>query len=545
MNHLSWLAHALSHRKIRRATSRHIEQLRSTSTRVSRGAVDRLLADFNQQPGVKVHVGDTAWGDCVSVPLSELVRSCGVMTGGMGSGKTMAACTVAKAIIEQLPELDSVGFGVLDPKGELYDTVLYLVAERLQKLDGNARQALLDRVVVIDFSAREALCSYNILAHEPYSETDFFINSRLETLCELLPSGDKLSLRGAHVLKNAIALLSDCSLPIVYLDELLSSPLFRHKIVKRSHNAIARSFFEHYFDKESQATVAALRVRMDTLFASEGVRLALSGSTAPDFRALQNEGKVVLINCAGPSITRGVRLLLQGLILSDIRQAIFARPNRPRVNYLWLMDEAQNFFINRQQAADVLDTLTMGRSFGTFFMFLCQNLTASVPDSRLLEQLYTNIRWSLTLRGTPSDARFLRAALPATGNRLKPQAQAYQERVAYSPDEERTLLLEEIANLPDRTGYLWLKALSREAVKITTADVALPSHSEFRRAVNALREEPGLGRRISRSEHEEQTDARQNEWFGNKTEEASTTDEVLGEKYEQEASAWRPSEARG
>lgn len=29
---------------------------------------------------------------------------------------------------------------------------------------------------------------------------------------------------------------------------------------------------------------------------------------------MQNEGKILIVNCAGPTITRGVRLLLQGLV---------------------------------------------------------------------------------------------------------------------------------------------------------------------------------------------------------------------------------------
>src|SRR5439155_11476990 len=127
-----------------------------------------------------------------------------------------------------------------------------------------------------------------------------------------------------------------------------------------------------------------LRARMEALFASEGVRLALLGSTAPDFKRLQNEGKIVLVNCAGPTITRGVRLLLQGLVLSDIRQSIFARPNEPPVTYLWLADEAQNFFLTRQQQESMVDILIMPRSFGSFFYFLCQNVSTAVLDARIL-----------------------------------------------------------------------------------------------------------------------------------------------------------------
>src|SRR5207249_8516976 len=139
------------------------------------------------------------------------------------------------------------------------------------------------------------------------------------------------------------------------LDEVLSEEALRTRILSRSKNPAVRDYFVRHLRKEGQQTIAALRARMETLVASEGVRLALSGTTAPDFRTLQNEGKIVLINCAGPSITRGVRLLLQGLVRSDIRQAIFARPNNPPVTYWWMADEAQNFFLTRHQQASMAD----------------------------------------------------------------------------------------------------------------------------------------------------------------------------------------------
>src|SRR2546428_2261557 len=186
---------------------------------------------------------------------------------------------------------------------------------------------------------------------------------------------------------------------------------------------------------------------MEALFASEGRRLAWAGSAAPDFLRYQNEGKIVLINCAGPTITRGVRLLLQGLVLSDIRQSIFARPNNPPMTYLWCADEAQNFFLTRQQQENMADILTMARSFGSFFYFLCQNLSTAIPDARVLEQLHTNIRWSLTLRGSSRDAQFLRPALPVTGRLARPEPHSFRERTPYSSEYERSLLLDGVANL--------------------------------------------------------------------------------------------------
>src|SRR5947209_20469712 len=87
--------------------------------------------------------------------------------------------------------------------------------------------------------------------------------------------------------------------------------------------------------------------------------------------------------------------------------------------------EAQNFFLTRQQQEDMADVLTMARSFGSFFYFLCQNLSTVIPDARILEQLHTNIRWSLTLRGSPRDAQFLRPALPITGRVERPEIRPF------------------------------------------------------------------------------------------------------------------------
>jgi hypothetical protein len=461
------------------------------------------------------------------------------MTGGMGSGKTMAACAILEDMIGLMPGLRSLSFGVLDAKGELFERAVFLLARRLEQLEGRAREELLHRIVIVDFSSREAVSQYNILARWPDTEQDFFVMSRLETLRELLPAGEKLSLRGASVLKNVLALLSEFELPVTYLTHVLDSQALRAKLLARSKRPDVRSYFGRHFAQEAKATISALRARMESLFASDGVRLALAGSTAPDFRRLQNEGKIVLVNCAGQSITRGVRLLLQGLVLSDIRQAIFSRPNNPPVSYLWLADEAQNFFLTRQQQENMADVLTMARSFGSFFLFLCQNVSTAIPDARILETLHTNIRWSLTLRGLPKDAQFLRAALPVTGQLRRPEPHPFRERTNYSLAEERSLLLDGIAHLPDRTGYLVLKTRAPEAIKITTPTLELPEGNAFRRIAEDLRTEPRLGGRMRRSEYEQRIAERDREWL-DLAEEPSDLGQTFEKKYEEEHNAWQP-----
>jgi hypothetical protein len=181
---------------------------------------------------------------------------------------------------------------------------------------------------------------------------------------------------------------------------------------------------------------------------------------------------------------------------------------------LWCADEAQNFFLTKQQQDDMADVLTMARSFGSFFYFLCQNLTTAVPDARILEQLHTNIRWSLTLRGTPRDAQFLRPALPVTGRLQRPDPHPYRERTTYSTEEERSILLDGIAHLPDGLGYLWLKTRSAEAIKLRTARIELPQGESFRNMVAELRKQPGFGGRVSRQSYEKQIRERDQKWLG-------------------------------
>jgi hypothetical protein len=160
----------------------------------------------------------------------------------------------------------------------------------------------------------------------------------------------------------------------------------------------------------------------------------------------------------------------------------------------------------------MVDLLTMSRSFGSFFLYLTQNLSSAVQDASMLETLYTNIRWSLCLRNTSQDAAFLKAALPITGQRRKMSRDPYRPPEYYSAAEERALLLEGMACLPDREGWLWLKALSGEAVRIKTKTLNLPQAEEFKEAVERIRFDAQVGNRTPRAEFLRKITKRDRKW---------------------------------
>lgn len=267
---------------------------------------------------------------------------------------------------------------------------------------------------------------------------------------------------------------------------------------------------------------------MGALLVSKGVRLTLSGSTAPDFRRLQDDGAIVLVNCFGEHISSSVRRLLQCLVVSDIHSSVFRR--QQKTNFLWFFDEAQSLFGVQALREHMDDLLRLSRSFGSHYLLITQNLTASITDPRLLRIVSTNAKWSLSFRGEPSDCAFLKAALPITGRKPQPRLDPFQDQRFYSVAEERAMKLDAIAHLPDRVAYLWLRSRSAQAIKIKTRELAIPQGAKLADVTNQIRRDPSIGNRISLAEYERTIAERDRQWLVQSESDFGTT---LTEKFRQ------------
>jgi hypothetical protein len=460
-------------RRLKRATTEYLDNLRRNQHQDVEASTLQRLRNLPQG----VALGRTPNGRSVELPL-DLLTNFSVTTGSQGSGKTMFVLLLISAMLRSRRP-----FGLVDAKGELFDRALYLISQFPE---------VWERVVIIDFGNRDVVSPYNILV--PHGDDlDYFLTRRLETVKELLPAKDRLSLRGTDLLRQVVALLAELRLPATQIERALTDGRFRAKLLRGCQKPETKWYFHKIFPAESQATIGAVRVRISTLLASESMRLSLGGASAPDFRRLQDEGKIVLVNCAGPRITRGVRLFLLGLVLSDIRQSIFARVARNR--YLWFMDEAQNLFKTPSQQEDVAEVLNTGRSFGTFFHFITQHLETAISRREILDIMHQNLIWSFTLRSNPQDCSFLQPVLPVSGRRLK-QTRPFQEPEFLTREEERRFLFERIAHLPDRAGYLFVKTHTPEAIRLNTDTVEIGNN--FEDVVREMKETPEFGGRVLR-----------------------------------------------
>jgi hypothetical protein len=508
---MRWILDQLFGKRLHEHTARYLEALRRAPMRASRSNATEFAASLGELSSHAIFLGESPSGEKVSIPMSDVLNSHAMVTGGTGSGETRFALLILKSVIGLLPGDRTVGCCVLDPKGETFAGALYLLKQRIGELGKAEARELRRRIVVIDFSLRDPVSSYNILARWPNAEADFFAGSRADLLLDLLPGSDALSLGGSALLRKAILLLSEFGLPIGWLDELLFDDALRSRLLARSANTDLVAYFTRQFPNVPKQTIAALSRRMEALFSSDALRCVLSGRAAPDFRALQDEGKVVLINCAGANLSRGVRRLLQALVVSDFCQAVFSRERRS-TPFLFVPDEAQNFFITERLRDQMTDFLCMSRSFGVHGLFLTQSITAAVQDSRVLNTLRTNVRWSFAMRGEPSDAAHLKGALPVTGRKARTRTSPFEEPSFHTLSEERSIALEGVANLPDRMGYLWLKSRALGAFLMRTADLDLPIASELEQEILALRCDPTFGMRQSRKEYDFTAEQRNREW---------------------------------
>jgi hypothetical protein len=511
---MRWLLDQLFGARIEKETARYLGQLALLPALASQKNATELLERFDAELGLKVTLGTTPWGQPVRVPLAELVRAYGQIGGGMGTGKTWVAGNIGAAIIDRAAYDPTVGLGCVDAKRDLFLVLLFLLQEKLKELersDPSAAEGLRQRIFICDFGCTDPVTSYNILAPWAGSDLEFFAASRTDLLLDLLEGGDDLSLSGKAVLQKLILLLAEFRLPIGLLNSVIDNENLRRRLVARSRNENVAMYFTQRFPSVPKPTIAALQRRIEALLACEAVRLVLNGPSAPDFRRLQDQSAIVLVNCFGENISRGVRRLLHCLILSDGCRSVFARQEKEK-SFLWVCDEAQNFFLTPTLRENMADVLTMGRSFGSYFLYLTQNVSTAVQDARILAILHTNIRWALALRGEPSDCAFLRSALPVTGRRLRPEMNPFAERSFYSLAEERALVLEEMGSLPDRTAYAWFKARSPEAIKIKTQELAVPQGGDLDMATRSIRRDPGIGMRLSRKEYERLIAERDREW---------------------------------
>jgi len=436
-----------------------------------RNEVKAVLQKLSENQEHLFELGKTEWGFPLILPFSKFIAH-SLVTGSTGSGKSYVSLLLLNQMLHHLNSGGNTSMGFLDPKGELAQKAIQYIQAYAYGLEENEREKFLEKVVIIDFSNTELITPYNIL-HCSDQPKELLINNRLETISQIYQGSTALTARMKSTLKYCLSLLVENELPITFFEKVFFDNSLYKRLANKSSDQRLKYYFLKRFDQELKSTIYALRQRIDGLFVSQGVRLSLSGKTAPDFRKLQDEGCIIIINLAGPNISRATTEFLLHIILSDIKQSVFQRV-KPEKSFLWHIDEAQTLFKTHSSKENMNDLLTMSRSFGSFFTLLCQSLSSSVRDKDILNSILANVRWLLTLRSTPRDAQVISSAIPVYGNISNNRHSPHSRSNTLTHEQELKIRLSEISHFAERTGYIWLKSELTKAVKIKTKELLLP-----------------------------------------------------------------------
>src|SRR5689334_19146634 len=90
---------AIAGGRLKRETQRRLHEVQHGPAAAARKRVQELHAALHALPGPKVQLGTMTSGEIVDVPLIDMVKACGLTTGGMGSGKTMFALLPIAALL--------------------------------------------------------------------------------------------------------------------------------------------------------------------------------------------------------------------------------------------------------------------------------------------------------------------------------------------------------------------------------------------------------------------------------------------------------------
>jgi hypothetical protein len=462
----------LFRRRLSRATTKTLDHWRQATQR-HHDQLSRELTNLGACSGPMISFGTTQWGQTVALPLDKIVQH-SMCVGSSGSGKSFFCLSIIQQLISNPSILDKVSFALLDPKRETFNRLSELVFACLYRLPSAQRERLKQRIVIIDFANDNVIAPYNILVRRDYLPDELMVANRIDTISEQFSGLSEVSVRMKSILKYALLLLAEYDLPISFFERICTDSWLLTSLVERSKNPQVRNYFLNRFDSESKSTLLALRQRIDALLMSEGVRLSLSAPSAPDFTLLQDQGgSIVLITTAGPNINRGVSELLQGLVLSDIKQSVFRRQN-PGHKFLFFLDESQLLYKSPANRTHMVDLLTMARSFGSFCVLLTQSLTSAVHDQDVLNSILANVGWIVMLQSTLRDSNLIAPAIHLTGKMPKRKHNPYEETKYLTESQELQARLNEITKLPNRLAYVWLKAHLSSAVKLTTPYVPAP-----------------------------------------------------------------------
>lgn len=379
------------------------------------------------------------------------------VSGATGMGKSFFLAALLWQLLKARVPVVAV-----DMKSELTDLVLDTIVPALV---ASGREDLVERVrVVRPFDpARAPLLRL--------TEPERGVSTQVQSLNLAASLGEAVGqdhgVRMQRLLLPAAGLCVEKNLPLPVVLEWLRDPARFAREAATSRDPVIRAYAVHELPRESRASIDAVRARLDLLLHLPEVRQALAAPRCIDFHDCLQQGLTLLDFGSPPGGAETAMRFIAGPIAGRLSRAILSRAVGADTPQAVVLYEEFQELLQRHQIEQFKRLLSLCRFKRVALHFSNQQpAQIAAADRTLLKVLRTNLGAEAIFRSSVEDARALSDGLSVR-----------------SPDESltqaRTRLIEEIASLPRRNFFLWLKSAPYGPQRVVSPRLDL---EELRRA---------------------------------------------------------------
>lgn len=315
--------------------------------------------------------------------------------GATGTGKS----TLLLQMMISDMELGN-GFAVLDPHGDLIDTLLQHVPE----------ERVVD-VIVIDPSETSYPIGLNVLAPGSEDENDVLANDLVAVFRRLSTSwGDQMN----TVLYNALLvfLQNTRTGTLIDLRRFLVEKPFRDTWLSTVTDPSIAYYWKHEYPLQKTSSIGPILTRLDAFLRPRQIRLMVAQQKMVNLKEAIAEKAIVCVKLSKGLLGADNSYLLGSLLISKLHQAAFAQqslPQEERKPYFLYVDEFQNF-----ATPSMTDILSGARKYKLGLILAHQDLAQlQKGDSELASAVLSNAYTRICFRVGEGDAKKLAEGVSA------------------------------------------------------------------------------------------------------------------------------------
>ena len=284
--------------------------------------------------------------------------------GQPGTGKSRA---LESWIIQDI--LAGRGVGVIDPHGELFEHVLYRVAQMTQR-----QPELAERVVIINPCDPLWAVGFNPLQAVPGMPGERLAWFLTDVILKIWRVDSSSAPRMVWLLVNSFLALSELGLTLVDLPRFLRDQMWRESLVPRLSNPQAQAYFLTDFPKTPGAInqwVQPVINKIGAFVFDPDVRAVVGQKQSTiNFRDILDRRLVMLVNLPKGIMGEENSRLLAAFLVAQFQKAALSRANSGQREPFYLyLDEFQNYTTDNIQ-----DVLSESRKYALSLIMAHQYL---------------------------------------------------------------------------------------------------------------------------------------------------------------------------